>query len=49
LLNIAEVVSRRICHPEEIVLQKGAVFTFMILQKGSLSFTCRIRSKLDGN
>jgi hypothetical protein len=32
LLNIAEVFSRRICHPEEILLQKGVVFQKWFIQ-----------------
>lgn len=48
LLTLAEEVNRKICHPEEIVVRKDNITDFCILQKGTLAFTCRVRSNLDG-
>ena len=48
LLNLAEQISRRICHPEEIIYKKGSVLDFVILQKGTVTFNCKINSDLDG-
>lgn len=48
LLKLAESVSRKICHPEEIIIKKGGVSDFMIVQKGELGMACRTKSKLDG-
>ena len=45
---MAENVSRKICHPEEILLKKGGISDFIILQKGNVAFTCKINSDLDG-
>ena len=47
LLNLAEVVSRKICHPEEIIFKRGSVCDFVILKKGTVAFTCRINSDLN--
>lgn len=48
LLKLAESVTRKICHPEEIIIKKGTVSGFIILQKGEISMACKVRSKLDG-
>ena len=44
LLNLAEQVTRKICHQQEIVLKRGSVVDFIILQKGTIDFTCKINS-----
>ena len=47
LLTLAEEVNRRICHPEEVIVKKGNITDFCIIQKGCVAFTCRNRSDLD--
>lgn len=34
LLSLAEVITRKIAHPEEIIKKRGEVPEFMILQMG---------------
>lgn len=46
---MAELVERKICHPNEVILKKGDHSEFIILEKGKLSFSCNIdkKNKLD--
>jgi hypothetical protein len=52
LLKMAELVERKIAHPNETLLKKGEKSEFMILQKGKLCFCCKPHrapdSKLEG-
>ena len=48
LLKLAESVTRKICHPEEIIIKKGNISDFIIIQKGEIGLACKIRSKLEG-
>lgn len=41
LLSMAECIERKICHPDETVLKKGAKAEFMILQNGTLCLACK--------
>ena len=34
LFKLAESISRKICHPEEIIVKKDSFSNFMILRKG---------------
>ena len=45
---MAENVTRKICHPEEIIYMKDHNFDFVILQKGIIGLACKINSELDG-
>ena len=44
MLNMAELVERKICHPDQIILRKGSPSQFMILQKGVIGLSCRTTS-----
>lgn len=48
LLTLAEEVNRKICHPEEIIVKKGSISDFYVLQSGFVAFACKTRSELDG-
>ena len=41
---MAELVERKICHPDEIILKKGDPAELMILQNGTIGFLCRTTS-----
>ena len=48
LVKLAESITRKICHPEEIVVKKGNFSDFIILRKGELGMACRNQSLIDG-
>ena len=41
MLKMAEIIERKICHPDEVILKKGAKAEFIILQKGKIDLVCR--------
>lgn len=47
LLNLAEIVCRKICHPEEVIYKRGGVSDFIILKKGGIGFTCKLNCDLN--
>lgn len=50
ILSLAEVVCRRITHPDQVIKRKGELSDFTILQKGTIGFVCkRNKSILNGS
>ena len=41
LLSLAEAVTRRITHPDEIIKRRGEISDFTILQKGVIGLVCK--------
>jgi hypothetical protein len=51
MVRMAELVEKKMCHPNQYIKKKGEKIEFMILQRGKLCLTCkahRYRSSLDG-
>lgn len=48
LVRLAESITRKICHPEEVIVKKGSFTDFIILRKGELGMACRNNSLIDG-